>query len=504
MAARQIPATGAVRPGMHGGAFKPLGDADIEKIHGAVLDILERTGVSGIWPQYHDMFLSAGAWLNDDGRICLPGGLIEDTIRLAAKTVTIHGQDPDHTIEFGGDRVHLCTGGTAVFVLDPEAGTARESTIADVYDVTRMADALDNIHCCNRQLVSRDLATVDEIDINTAYVIASGTRKPFGAGVTRAANAEKVAAMMDIILGGDGAYRKAPICWSGGAFLISPLRAPEDDQDKLEAIIRAGFPIHQVMVPQAGTSAPASLAGALTQAVSESLFLLVWVNLISPGHPFIVGCWPFVSDLRTGAFSGGGGEQAVLMAASAQMMNYYGLPASSAAGMSDSKTPDIQAGYEKAMTVTTAALGGSTLIYAYPGILAGLMGLAFGQMVIDNEMFGQALRVLRGIEVTDEYVAVDVIGEAAVDPGHFMAHPDTLALMETEFLYPRLGDRASLNEWLETPAPPIADRALEAARKILGEHFPGHIPASVDAKIRSAFDIRIPRERMLSGGWKQE
>jgi trimethylamine---corrinoid protein Co-methyltransferase len=488
-----------VRKGMKGGQFAPLTNKNITDIYESALRVLETTGIADVEPHYKGLFVSAGCFLNSHDRVCFPKTLVEDLIRVTPKTVWVHGQDRDAAIEFGGARVHLCTGGTGVLMFDDETGQVRDSQLADLYDVSRIADALPNIHCCNRQLVARDVLTTEDMDINTAYAIASATRKPFGAGVTVAESAGKVRQLMNIIMGDDTRFDHEPICWSGGTFVISPLRAPGDGQDKLEAIVRAGFPLHQVMVPQSGTTGPASLAGTLVQCLAESLFVLCFVQLIKRGHPFIIGCWPFVSDLRTGAFSGGNGEQALLMAASAQIMNYLGLPSSTASGMSDSKRVDVQAGMEKALTTSMAALSGSTLVYTFPGMLGSIMGISPAQMFIDDEIAGNALRILRGIEVNDETLAIGVIGDAAVDPGHFIAHEQTLALMESEYFYPRLADRSSLSQWQSENPPDMATRARTMARQTLALHFPRHISDATDEELRRSFNILLPRGRMQSG-----
>ena len=111
--------------------------------------------------------------------------------------------------------------------------------------------------------------------------------------------------------------------------------------------IEMNAPIWVVIAPQSGATAPATLAGSLAQCFAEALASLLLVDLIKPSHPVIFGPWPFVTDLRTGSFSGGGGEEALLGAASAQIANYYGLISSVGAGMTDSKLPDAQSGFEK-------------------------------------------------------------------------------------------------------------------------------------------------------------
>ena len=151
------------------------------------------------------------------------------------------------------------------------------------------------------------------------------------------------------------------------------------------------------------------------------------MNLVKPGSVINFGMWPFISDLRTGAFSGGSGEEALVMAASAQLCNHYGFITSVACGMTDSKTMDAQAGYEKAITTTALALSGANLIAAYPGIVGSLLGQSFEGMVIDNDMLGNVQRLLRGIEVTDETLSYErhrghrfrrrALSEPAADPG---------------------------------------------------------------------------------------
>ena len=158
-----------------------------------------------------------------------------------------------------------------------------------------------------------------------------------------------------------------------------------------------------------------SIAGAVAQAVAEVLAGLVYVNAMSPGHPCVAGAWPFVSDLRTGAMSGGSGEQALLTAACAQMLNHFGLPSGSAAGMADAKMPDAQSGYEKGISNVMAGLAGLNMVYESAGMHASLMGFCHESLIIDNDMLGQAMRCVRGIEVTPETLDLSVLQDVCLD-----------------------------------------------------------------------------------------
>ena len=280
---------------------------------------------------------------------------------------------------------------------------------------------------------------------------------------------------------------------------MPPLRYSELSLEVASAAVRVGMPVDMIIAAQAGATAPAALAGTLVQTTAEGLGGVALVNLLKPGHPTIFSNWPFTSDLRTGAFSGGGPEEALLNAASAQIANFYDLPSGVACSMTDSKTPDNQAGYEKGITSLLTGLSGANMIHESAGMQANLLGCCFEAMAIDSEMLGNALRVLRGIEVNDETLSVEVIEEVVTGPGHYLGHEQTLGLMETEYIYPVLGDRLQPTLWEKLGSKDIRTRAKETVQEILSTHYPSHIPPEVDEDIRKSFDIKIQLEDMKPG-----
>ena len=196
--------------------------------------------------------------------------------------------------------------------------------------------------------------------------------------------------------------------------------------------------------------------------------------------------------------SGGSGEQALLTSACAQMAQFYDLPGGSAAGMADSKMPDIQAGYEKGITNVMAGLSGLNLVYESAGMHASLLGFCLESLIIDNDMLGQCLRCVRGIEVSDAALSVDSITDVCLNgPGHYLGHAQTLKLMQTEYFYPAIADRFSPKEWVEKGRPDILERAITEKRRILSTHFPRHVGKAVDERLRARFEnIHLPRGAM--------
>ena len=303
--------------------------------------------------------------------------------------------------------------------------------------------------------------------------------------------------MLHRVAGSEAAWRARPFVSNSNCFVVPPLRFATESCEVMEALIRGGMPILLLSAGQAGATAPASLAGAVVQAVAECLAGVVYVNAVEPGHPAIFGTWPFVSDLRTGAMSGGSGEQALLSAACGQMARYYDLPGGSACAMSDSKAPDMQAGYERGVANVVAGLSGLNLVYESVGMHASLLSHCLESLVIDNDLIGACLRCVRGIEVNDDTLALETMREVCLSgPGHYLGHEQTLRLMQSEYVYPVVGDRTSPKEWLEVGKPELVARAREATARLLSEHFPRHVPDEVDERLRAEFPIFIPREAL--------
>ena len=488
-----------VRGGLLGGRFKPLNDNDVLRIHNAALDILERVGVAGAIPSCIELISSAGGRLGDNGRLYFPRGLVEDMLAITCRRFTLHGHDSEFDLDLRGQRVHFGTAGAAVHVVDMDTGKYRDSTLADLYDIARLVDTLDNIHWCLRPLVARDMETTRDLDINTAYAVMNGTRKPCGTSLISPENVKPVIDMFDMAAGGEGKFVERPFCHISSCFIVPPLCFAAETCEVLEAAVRLGMPVILLSAGQAGATSPAALAGAVVQEVAEVLAGIVYVNLIKPGHPLVFGAWPFVSDLRTGAMSGGSGEQALLMAACAQMADFYGVPCSVAAGMADSKIPDAQSGFEKGYTTALAGLAGSTMVHEAAGMHASLLGVAYESFVIDNDMLGAVLRTVRGIDVNENTLSVDVIAEVCAGPGHYLGHAQTLDLMERDYVYPAVGDRDNPDDWREKGGTDIRTRAKATVRETLTSHFPQHIDPAIDARIRERFDIKLPREFMEMG-----
>ncbi len=422
--------------------------------------------------------------------------MFEDALATAQNEVFLAGRDPKHDMVLGGARVYMGTGGAAVKILDLKTQRVRETTLADVAEIGRLVDALDNIHFYLRACVARDIPS-KHLDINTYYAAVANTTKHVTGNCFSVQSVRDVLEMAAMIAGGTEALRERPFisfvtCWT-----VSPLRYAPETVEVLTEIVRQEMPVILSSAPQSGATSPAALAGSLVQINAEELSGITFTQLVKPGMPVILGYVPSVSDLRTGNFVGGAPEFALMHAAVAQLGQYYNLPVYNSSGLADSKIPDIQAGYEKGITSVTAALAGANYIHHSAGLLESMLTVAYEQYVIDDDINGSIMRMVRGIEVTDETLSLDVIEQVCLGEGHFLGTQQSLDLMHSEYYYPHTGDRQRRPDWEADGGLDMRERARQKARQILQKHRPTPIPPGIDMAIRERFEILLNENNEL-------
>ncbi len=495
-ASRAAPLTEDLRPiraGLEGGAYKPLTDAQIQQIHSTALDALEQVGLADA-PESGVAYLTeAGAVQGDDGRIRFPRALVEDMIAKANRSVTLCSRDGRNDLELSGARVHYGTAGAAVHMVDVAGNAYRESTLQDLHDAARIVDQLDNVHFCQRPMVARDITDNMEMDLNTVYACSAGTTKHIGTSFTEPHHVPPALEILYMIAGGEDKFRERPFMSNSNCFVVPPMKFATESCQVMEACIKGGMPVLLLSAGMAGATAPSTVAGAIMQATAECLAGLVYVNAVRPGHPAIFGTWPFGLDLRTGAMSIGSGEQALLTAGCAQMHQFYGVPGGAAAGASDSKMPDMQAGWEQMCSNVMAGLSGLNMVYEAAGMHASLLGFCHESLILSDDLIGQALRCVRGIEVDEETLALDQIKQVCMGgPGHYLGTDQTLGRMQRDHVYPTFGDRTSPKEWAENGKPNLIEKAVSRKEAILGQRSAARFDPALDAAIRAKFNIHLP------------
>jgi len=486
-----------VHPGESGGQYKPLNDEGVADIVENSFRILEDVGFNQATPHCIETCTALGAVMSDDGRLRFPRKVVKKAIDMSNKDLILYAQNPANDLHVSGSRVYFATAGAAVMIADAETKTYRDSMAQDLYDMARIADTCEHIHMFQRTCVLNDIKDNYAMDLNTAYNCVMGTTKHVGSSWTEAHHLEKTLKLLHLMAGGEEAWRMRPFVSQSNCFVVPPMKFAEESLECLRIAVEGGMPVLLLSAGQAGATAPPCLAGTVSQAWAECLGGLVYVNAIKPGAPAILGAWPFVSDLRTGAMSGGSPEQGILSAACAQIGQHFGLPMGTGAGMSDAKLPDFQGGAEHASNVAVSALSGANIIYESAGMYSSLLSACLESLLLDNDLLGACMRMVKGVTVNEETLGFDEIKDVCLNnKGHYLGSDQTISVMQTEYIYPEFYNRLSPSQWSDAGKPEALDVAIKKKNHILSTHFPKHISNEVDDKIRDEFPIFLSKQSM--------
>jgi trimethylamine--corrinoid protein Co-methyltransferase len=440
---------------------------DIDRIHRATVRILSEIGVR----VHHDGVLArladAGAEVDKESQLVkIDERLLMESLEKAGKSYILYGRDGSRTARFGyGDLVTISTPGQYSWV-DSVRKTRRAPTSDDTHQAIRVGDALEHIDIVGAMTQPVDIPTPIR-DIWLTAELVKGTRKPNRCWITNGQTAPYVLEIYKAAAGGQRALQERPQI---EAFVepISPLQMPTTGMEILLEFVRMGLPVAYGPMVQAGATGPATLAGTLAQENAETLAGIVITQVLRPGTPVMYGGIPHIMDMRTSLISFASPEQGLMAIAMAQMANWYGLPAYVNAGLADSNVVDVQAGLEKGMNFILGALAGGDLV-AHMGIAGADQGASLLQLVVDNEMIAFVKRLLRGFQVDDATLAVDVIKEVGHE-GQHLAHPHTASNFRKEMWIPKMWERRSWDNWLGDGGKSMADRAAERLQEILDTH----------------------------------
>jgi trimethylamine--corrinoid protein Co-methyltransferase len=470
----------------HGGQYRPFSDSDVQKIHAAVITLLEKGGVKVFAPAGREYFKRAGALVDEATCIVkIPRGLVEDAIASAPHSVRLCGRDPRHDLELEGANVYLGTGGTAINVLDLNSGTRRPSTCADVRDMARLVDACDWVHFFLINVYPNDIRDPAHVDLNRFYDAISNTSKHVMGGMYHARGLREVVDMAEMLAGGADRLRARPFV-SFITLIISPFKIDEHYGEFTCYLAERGLPVVVPTEPLGGLTSPVTLAANITMHMAETLAGVTLTQAVNKGTPVICGSVGSVADMRTLAHLGGPIERAMIHAGCSQMAQFYRIPYYSTAGISDSKLVDCQAGYESGMSNLLVALSGANFIHDAAGLMEFDLTASYEKVVIDNEILGRTHRVLRGIEVTDETIALDLMLE--VGPGgDYLGQAHTVRFMRSEFAPYTIADREPREQWEAEGSQDTYTRANAVAKRILREHRPLPLDPGVVGALRKKY-----------------
>lgn len=471
--------------GIKGRHYHPFSDDELRQIDEAVMHMLSEVGVEVNSEQALDIFNENGAEVDyDTNLVKFPRSLIEDCLDKAPSDVTLYGREEKHNLDLRDNKVYYGTGGTVLDVLDLETGEKRKINIQDVADIAKLVDALENIHFLVIPVYPQECDD-QNVDVNRFYSALTNTSKHVQGGVYSIKGIREVIEMGSKIAGSKEALVKEPFL-SFITCVMSPLILDDTYTNFLIEIAEHGLPVSIPAEPLSGATGPITIAGNIALMTAESLAGVILAQLVNPGTPVLFASTASAMDLTTGLYITGEVEMGLMHAGVAQVAQYYDLPLYATAGMSDAKLPDVQAGYEKAMTTLLAGMSGANFIHDAAGLLEMCQTVAYEQYVIDNEIIGMAMRAIRGVEVNEDTLALDAI-ERVGPSGNFLMDEHTRKHMRTEFFQPEVSDRQPRESWEDDGAKPTRQRAIEMAKDLLANHEPLGINQEVDEEIKDEF-----------------
>ncbi len=472
--------------GLDGGLYRPLTESDVRRMHQAIVRILSEIGVKVANKRAFELFKGAGLRTDEGKRLVyITQDFLEDCVDAAPSELVLHARgNPDNNIIVGGKRVHYGSGGTALNILDLDSGKKRPSTLKDVQQVSRLLDYLNHCHFQVIPVYPNDLA-IEKVDINRFFAAINNTNKHVQGGVYTVAGTKQVVEMATMIAGSKERLQKEPFI-SFITCVISPLEIDKEYGDLLMTCAESGLPLSIPAEPLTGATGPVTIAGNVAQLCAETLSGLCLGQLVNRGTPILMACTSTSTDLRTMGYASGSVEEGLINSCAAQMAQFYGLPFYGTAGQSDSKVVDGQAGFEGAITNLLVGMAGGNFIHDALGLLEFCMTASYEKYVMDNEILGEVMRVLKGVEVTDETLAVDVI--KSVGPGgNFVQEDHTFDHMREEHFVPVVADRQQREIWEREGSKDTYKRCNEIAREAIASHKPMPVDEAVVKEIRARF-----------------
>ena len=484
-------------PGTSTPPYEPMSESAVQRIADAALEVLAKSGMAVYSPTAFEAFRAAGAQVDVDKRnVRLPRSLVEDAIDSNPSSITLFSRNGKHDVVLERDRVHYATGGTAIYVLDPDTGARRPSTVEDVILNARMVDALEQIHAFTINVFPNEIEQKNHIDANRFFHALDNTTKHVMGGVYSLNGCRDVVRMARMIAGSAEALRENPFV-SFITLIISPFKIDRDYGEMTCYLAKEKLPVVVPTEPICGTTSPVTLAGNVLTHVAETLGGIALIQCVNRGAPGICGSVGSITNLQTMDHLGGPIERAMINAAVAQMAQHFEIPLYSTGGTTDSKEVDIQAAYESAMSSLLVAMSGANYIHDIAGLMESDLTVSYEKLAMDNEILGMCQRVLRGIEVNDETLATELMIEKG--PGEdFMTEEHTLRHMRREFFVPQLANRrkrgsTSPGDNALARANAMA-RAKALVREIRSSPRVSRLPADARERILQSFPhIRSPR-----------
>ncbi len=471
--------------------LEPFTRGELQKIHGATMRVLEKTGVRILDPEAVRLLQGVGSSYDEGTRVVrIPEGVLRDLVMRAPSRFKLYGRDSHRCLSFGEGNTYFSSMGTAVQVQDTDG--ARPPTLKDVEDFYRLVDASSHLDHASWVVWPRDVPN----EVAHIYEILYGfkfTTKSLDGYNWGSQYSQDTIDMAAIVAGGHEELAARPLLL-GFTNPVSPLTLARETTQGLIIFARAGQPCIIPPEGMAGGTAPSTLAGTLVQQNAEVLASIAVAQCVRRGAPVLYGSVSTIMDMRTGAVALGAPEAGLISLGAAQLARYYGIPSRGTGGNTEAFRVDYQAGAESAVTLLLSALAGFDFIYDVVGSLESSLSASYEKLVLDDDLAGGVRRIVTGIDVSEDTLATDVI-EAVGLKGSYLGHPHTVDHFRQEHFLPETFVRSGRSS--PEAAKTLAERARVRAERVLKDHAvdPPLDPA-IEAKLNTFLKKALRRPRM--------
>ena len=461
--------------------IKVLTDEQVEKIHEASLKILEKTGVRFDDRDARQRLLGAGAIAHPDRKdvIIFPRSVIEETLGKVPSEVSYFARNPEWNIRYDGEHTFPYAGGGDPKIIDLDTGMVRHSTFADVEHAARLGDALDNNHLASHVVIANDSPT-GMVELRTMEAAMRNSAKVMSHHATSAETVDYMVKIWSCVAGGDEEFRKRPL-FSLGSSPSSPLTYADHVCEVLIRSAELGVPFSVIPCPISGGTGPVTLGGSLALQNAETLAGLVLIQTVAPSLPTVYCGRVCFMDPRNGRDLWGVPEEGLVSAAIVQLAKRYNMVSDTCGTASDMTRWDLQMGFERMLTALVPMMAGTESISGIGGGWEAASSLEM--MVVDNEVYGDIARIMRGVAIDDDTLGVDLIDEVG-HMGNFLAKSHTMDyLRKGELRLSELWDKRTSESASREGFKPLIEAARDRVRIILKEHSPMPLDRDIEEDI---------------------
>jgi len=455
--------------------LRMLAADDVARIHEASLDVLASVGVMFHSQRALDVLEAHGATVDRETTVArIPEATIDEALQTLPAHFTLGGRTPDFDLPLDGEHVYVMSDGCATFVRDAD-GTVRPSVKQDVYDAARVVDGLPNLSATSALVSAQDTPEASRVLHELDACLRASRKHSVVVSVKDATEARPLIRMAEAVAGGSAELRARPT-FSVILCTVSPLHQERFGMELAFALAAAGIPIMLYPMPILGATAPVTPAGTAVVNNTEILAAITAVQLACPGAKIVHAGGPTALFMRTGAYFANVPEALMLRAAQAQMARFYGLPAGLGWGGTKAKRPEAQSAYENTLGMVLEMAAGADFLFG-AGLLDSVRQMSLEELVIADEVFGMVTRLMRGVTVDKEHLAVDLIKKLGFR-GDYLFDRHTRAHVR-ELWQARLGETGAYDSWKAAGSPRLEDKARAVAEGILASP-PPDFPAELD------------------------